>query len=530
MGIGVPKFEINAKRVESTTEINIISVGFGIHNAWTYAAMYGATTLFHIEGISQTVPLGALFYGSLAVFSLVLFIIAAFDRKIPFSACRKTLVLAAAASMCIGTLILFAIPVTTGAAQMFSFALSSLLTGVGSAFLVVMWGIHLATHERATIVGNVALSFVVAAVIHVALIAVVFYPVSGIIAACLPLLEALILLKAKAGSFGINEHVDLSSLPVRRGRVVCRLVLPLAAICFGLSLLKGRYALDIITGDTPISALHLIAATAIAFCVLFFSISAISKSSSSEAVLRPALCIAAIAALLVPFISPGHFTVASTIVMAGYFTLEAAVFTYPCILSQECRISTPFLFGFVRGCMAACVIAVGICNTAFQGWSNLPWGASSLIVVILMCFVLGYALFPNQERIATEALTAASNEADIDFETLSVRETKHETTLPENIAAEQQESASGSPVSEDEPAQKEEALRRLCELTANRNLLSRREAEVLLELARGYNCSRIQEDLFIAEGTVRTHIRHIYEKLNVHSQQELIRFVESQKN
>ena len=39
---------------------------------------------------------------------------------------------------------------------------------------------------------------------------------------------------------------------------------------------------------------------------------------------------------------------------------------------------------------------------------------------------------------------------------------------------------------------------------------------------------RIAEELVISENTVRTHVRHIYAKLDVHSHQELIDLVERQ--
>mgnify|MGYP000876885634 CR=1 FL=1 len=44
-------------------------------------------------------------------------------------------------------------------------------------------------------------------------------------------------------------------------------------------------------------------------------------------------------------------------------------------------------------------------------------------------------------------------------------------------------------------------------------------------LAKGFNAQYLQEKLFISEGTAKTHIRHIYGKMNVHSQQELMRIV-----
>lgn len=77
------------------------------------------------------------------------------------------------------------------------------------------------------------------------------------------------------------------------------------------------------------------------------------------------------------------------------------------------------------------------------------------------------------------------------------------------------------------PAEKRGRFKRKCEATANRYLLSARETEVLFFLAKGHNATSIQEQLFISEGTTKTHIRHIYRKLDVHSQQELIQIVEN---
>lgn len=55
--------------------------------------------------------------------------------------------------------------------------------------------------------------------------------------------------------------------------------------------------------------------------------------------------------------------------------------------------------------------------------------------------------------------------------------------------------------------------------------LTDRELEVLRILARGHGLNRVQEALFIAEGTAITHRRHIYQKIGVHSKAELIDLV-----
>ena len=56
--------------------------------------------------------------------------------------------------------------------------------------------------------------------------------------------------------------------------------------------------------------------------------------------------------------------------------------------------------------------------------------------------------------------------------------------------------------------------------------LSARETEIFLLLAQGRSRPYIRDTLFLSKNTVATHIRHIYEKLGIHSQQELIDLVE----
>ena len=56
--------------------------------------------------------------------------------------------------------------------------------------------------------------------------------------------------------------------------------------------------------------------------------------------------------------------------------------------------------------------------------------------------------------------------------------------------------------------------------------LTPREREIALLLSQGRSLPYIQEKLSIAEGTARTHVAHIYQKLGVHSRQEFLDLVE----
>jgi DNA-binding NarL/FixJ family response regulator len=53
--------------------------------------------------------------------------------------------------------------------------------------------------------------------------------------------------------------------------------------------------------------------------------------------------------------------------------------------------------------------------------------------------------------------------------------------------------------------------------------LSRREQEILEELSKGLRYKEIADKLFVSLETVRTHIRNIYEKLQVNSREEALK-------
>ena len=53
--------------------------------------------------------------------------------------------------------------------------------------------------------------------------------------------------------------------------------------------------------------------------------------------------------------------------------------------------------------------------------------------------------------------------------------------------------------------------------------LSRREQEILEQLSKGYRYKEIADKLFVSIETVRTHVRNIYEKLQVNNRAEALK-------
>lgn len=105
------------------------------------------------------------------------------------------------------------------------------------------------------------------------------------------------------------------------------------------------------------------------------------------------------------------------------------------------------------------------------------------------------------------------------------------TTAPDLVENSDASRDGESPLSDGEQLQNDTALSLQYSLNnlAGAHGLTEREKEILNYLMRGRDIVFISNDLFISKNTVSTHIRHIYQKLNIHSKQELISMAEQMK-
>lgn len=78
----------------------------------------------------------------------------------------------------------------------------------------------------------------------------------------------------------------------------------------------------------------------------------------------------------------------------------------------------------------------------------------------------------------------------------------------------------------DEDLQPHPSFEESCEAVISDYKLTNREGDVLRLLAKGRSSTVIQEKLVLSRNTIKTHVRNIYNKLEIHSQQELIDLVE----
>lgn len=79
-----------------------------------------------------------------------------------------------------------------------------------------------------------------------------------------------------------------------------------------------------------------------------------------------------------------------------------------------------------------------------------------------------------------------------------------------------------------EPDAVGDALTRQLEQLKRRYFLTEREHEVVALLARGRSKTAIGEKLFLSENTVKTYVKNVYAKLDVHTKQELLDRIDEQ--
>lgn len=83
----------------------------------------------------------------------------------------------------------------------------------------------------------------------------------------------------------------------------------------------------------------------------------------------------------------------------------------------------------------------------------------------------------------------------------------------------------GGPGKSPEEIRRERVLAH-CEDVAGKYRLTGRELEILKLLAQHKTVGMIERELFIANGTAKAHVRHIYQKLDIHSREELFALID----
>lgn len=623
MAITFPRISITVDDDRGTGtqgELNILALGFGIHQAWIYTAMFGTTTIFHAPqalGSYAESSISLVFLISIVVFGLSLLFAAATDQKLLKFYTAKRAIIGAAAFTAIGTFAVFAVNVP-GVLGFAATLFAGVSTGIGSALLLLFWGIAFSRHGAATIVMNTAVAIVIAIALYSCVLHIIPPPFSGILTGCLPLLELPLLWRLTPVSYAVRHAIPIfNPLPVRKMPFSIRLALPTLLFGFALGALRSISTQIILPSSDLTTQLLALFAGGAATVLLLVTSFCLDKRSHWDFLFRPLIPFIAVTLFFLPTLSLGSSVLEPLVLLTGYMCFEALMWVFFGEMSQEFRLSPIFVFGIGRGCLALGSLAGSLSVADPSILSSLtPFGEAGGAMLIMFVMVMAYALLPRVrdiKRIVIQpepegypAIASFNRQAELAAkgphgagaspddadpaptasdarpnaalpgarDAVSSDTVRHVPPAPLKASGrmyrdqalsqgslQQAEAPAAAPRSthdgfgppaparagignagaheaakpdvsvrmaagDADNARKSGRFRAQCETIADRYLLSRRETEVMFLLAKGYNAAYIQDKLCISKSTAKTHIGHIYRKLNIHNQQELLLMVE----
>lgn len=589
MGVRVPRITLQTDYGDDSSfgDLSLLSVGYGLHQAWVYAVMFGTSSIFGTQtyisgmyGSNAALP----YFVSIVVFGMALLFAGFTDQRFLDKYVSKKTLATGAVLMSVGTLLLL----VPSSPDMHVLEIASgLMTGIGSAILILFWGVAFARCDSASIVLNSSIAISIAIGVYAIGLHFGPFPIAGILAAIIPLLELAILWKKTPRPYSERQEIPVfKPLPVNHARFFLRFGIPVFVFGVALGMLRQTSLQYIVPASTVGDQMIMLLAAGCASVLILITIVALGGGDKWSRYFRPLIPFIAVTLFFLPLSELGDSTLASMFLVVGYLCFEVLMWIFFGELAQRFRLSPIFVFGLGRGMLALASLAGSLFPLVAANWVHLlPFGEEGIIVVVLLIMVVAYALLPREREIESivvpcplvKAVSIELNEnvrplGSMPAGAIRTNDSREEGGADEadeprlQTAPQTAEAGSGSsrtqPNDTREPANNAASagartgstskhstgeasrlnalaaeadnerrgggrFRAKCETVANTYLLSRRETEIIFFLAKGHNAAYIQEKLYISEGTAKTHIRHVYKKTNVHSQQELMRLVES---
>ncbi len=513
-------------------EFSILAFGFAVHQTWIYASMFGANRIFGNEPVNELTFTGSIqgisaitmvFLISIITFAICLLFSSFTDQRLLHFYVSKRILICSALLSSMGTFTIFASGVD-GIVGMCAIGFAGVATGIGSALLLLYWGTAFSRNSGATIIINTAVAIALAITFYAALLYWIPSPVSGIITSLLPLSEACFLWKLTPIPYSQRHEVPIfNPLGVQRAPFVLRFGLPVFIFGIPLGALRSASTQFVLPVSSLDAQLLVLFAAGIAVLLTLISAFAVGVTNHIDLLFRSTIPFIVVSIVFMIFFQTGHEFIGDLVLLVGYLCFEALMWIFFGELAQEFRLSPIFLFGLGRG-MLAIGSLVGtyflITPAGTELTSNL--GQTGWLILILLTMVLAYSFLPREQEIRNMVSPASSSNID------AIALINERMMTAHRAEGGSQDGPTGGDL---EPAYANRGRFRVqCELVADQYLLSRRETEVLFFLAKGHNAAYIQDKLYISKSTAKTHINHIYHKLDIHTQQELLAIVEAARS
>lgn len=527
---------------DSAGDLNALSVGLGLFQAWIFTTMFGAQTIFGQGGAGTASGMGAGLANAISgayVFSLILFLLAislSNQLLLRFYVGKNALVTATVLAS-LGTLLIYA----AGLAGLPVALLSGVLMGASASLMIVLWGTAYARYEFTTIIFNSVAAMAMGVVAYLALTVWVLPPVAGGLTSLLPIGSSFLLWRLTPIPYYRRHEIPIfHPLRIQRRAFLLRFGVPALVFGFALGVLRVVCLAEVLTLPDVSNQLAACAAAALAVLMIVLAAALAHEESHWDMIFRVLLPVVAVGLFCLPALDSAYALAAGLFVACAFICLESLMWIFFSDLAQEFRLSPIYVFGLGRGLLTAGAV-VGMAATKSPlsaAGASVAAGAAETAMAALLALVLAYCLLPRQrevKRIITSTPHAKEEQAYAQLQSALSQKAHRTEEVPEEAptdAADGEEGKAKATQAEGaEGREAEEQVRKgrfhvRCEEIADRYLLSRRETEVMFLLAKGHNAAYIQDKLCISKSTAKTHINHIYRKLDIHTQQELLNMVE----
>lgn len=408
MGVRVPRITLKADFGDESAfgELSMLSVGYGLHQAWVFATMFGTASVFGaahtFNGIyNSSVSLPYLI--SSCVYVCALIFMALTNQRFLKAYTTRTLLCVGACLSCVGTFLLMA-PPSTGF-PLFEL-ISGIMTGIGSATLIIYWGTAFARCDSASIVLNTAVAITISIVLFASVLHYAPFPISGTATALVPLLELAILWKKTPDAYFKRNDVPIfKPLPINRGKFIVRFGMPVLALGIALGLLRSNSLQNLVMNPSVGTQPMLMLAAGCATVIVLITIMALGGSDRWSRFFQPLVPFVAVTMFFIPFASTENYMLTSVFLLVGFLCFESLMWIFFGDLSQRFRLSPVFVFGLGRGILAFAIMIGTLAPVAAVNYVHaLPFGGETVVLLMLLVIMFAYALLPREREI--EAIVA----------------------------------------------------------------------------------------------------------------------------
>lgn len=457
--------------VRRVREDSLLWLAFAALLAWMFG-LYWSDTLLGLFSLGQLdlLEMRASWLGAEAVALLAALLAAArlLER-------RAIVVLVAGTSVFAGTVAVLFGPSIAPSDAIRSVGVA--LTGVGSAGLLLMLGVALARKGAKALLIDVALALLVASLLDSAML-LTSSAARQLVIALLPALSSALLVLALRKDEAKPLPAEGKGAPARINTVRIVALPAIVGLAYGLMqrLAEGSFAMGDGSGNVATIVSFVLSALVIALAALF-----LDSRKLIKVVCFAAIPVIGIAFVMLPLFA-GSREAIQGVCIVGFNSFYFMVWALWSDGREGAELPKRFTLGLFVLVAAECLgsLAGAFVVEAIEG-SGATLAVVSLVVVYLL-LMAGIFSFDRSTRAVP---------------------------LPD-----------ASPV---------ERVLDDADSWAARFGLSAREQEVFEMLARGRNRAYISKTLVVSDNTTRTHMKNVYRKLGVHSQQELIDLVENRQ-